>query len=349
MKTKIRISYIFPLLVMLFSACGKPASETEVAAPAPSDSAALLADALSATYSDHAAGAKVMSWDGKVLQEGENGFVCMPTPPAFAARGPAPMCFDEVWLAWADAWQNNKPFNTDRLGISYMLAGDGGASNIDPYAEGPTEDNEWIVEGPHLMLIMPDSAHLAGIPTDPAGGGPYVMWRGTPYEHVMVPVKIPAGDAVDSPLADALGAADKAMQQGVRVMSWEGETLKQGDSAYTCMPTPPQFAAGRTPMCFDEVWMAWGDAWQNRKPFSAERLGISYMLAGDEGASNIDPFADGPTDDNQWVVEGPHMMIVVPDQTMLAGITRDPDTGGPYVMWDNTDYAHVMVPVADRD
>ena len=36
-----------------------------------------------------------------------------------------------------------------------MLAGDEGASNIDPYAEGPTDDNEWIREGAHLMLLAP--------------------------------------------------------------------------------------------------------------------------------------------------------------------------------------------------
>lgn len=359
MNNQARFSVIFPLLLAFISACSEKATDGEqtasaadaaAAAKAAAASAAMLADARSATYGSHADGSMVVDWDGNVLQQGDNGFVCMPTPAIFAGRDvDAPMCLDEVWVAWADAWQNKKPFSTDKLGISYMLAGDGGASNIDPYAEGPTDDNEWIVEGPHLMLIVPDSAYLEGIPTDPSGGGPYVMWRGTEYEHVMVPVKAPALRPVDSLLADALSAADTAMQDGVAAMSWDGEMLQEGSNGYTCMPTPPQFAAGRTPMCFDEVWMAWGDAWQNRKPFSTDRIGISYMLAGDEGASNIDPFADGPTEDNQWVVEGPHMMIIVPDASMLAGITRDPAKGGPYVMWDGTDYAHVMVPIADRE
>ena len=69
-----------------------------------------------------------------------------------------------------------------------MLAGDGGASNTDTYAEGETKDNQWIVEGPHLMIIMPDNALLDSLPTDPYAGGPYVMWKGTPYAHIMVPV-----------------------------------------------------------------------------------------------------------------------------------------------------------------
>jgi hypothetical protein len=313
------------------------------------DSDALLADALSATYPAHRAGSTVLDWEGNVLQKGDNGYTCMPTPPPIAARGAtAPMCLDEVWLEWAHAWQNKKPFSTDRVGISYMLAGDGGASNVDPFAAGPTDDNEWIVEGAHLMIIAPDASLLEDIPTDPGYGGPYVMWRGTDYEHVMVPVKAPKSDTVTGLLEDALSAADVAMQEGVSAVDWEGNVLQEGESPYTCMPTPPQFTNGRAPMCFDETWMAWGAAWQNQKPFSAERLGISYMLAGDQGASNIDPFADGPTDDNVWVQEGPHLMLVVPDAGLLSEITRDPSLGGPYVMWDNTDYAHVMVPTGDR-
>ena len=344
---------------LLFTACSREAAQQEEAgnssddmamdSPVKSDNAALIAEALSATYPAHAISSTVMGWDGQMLQKGDNGFVCMPTPEMFAERGAAPMCFDEVWMAWADAWQNKKPFSTDRLGIAYMLAGDGGASNIDPYAEGPTDDNEWIVEGPHLMLIAPDPGLLADIPTDPAYGGPYVMWRGTDYEHVMVPVKAPQKTSATGDLAEALSAADTALSKNVTVMDWNGEKLQAGNASYTCMPTPPNMAAnGSAPMCFDNAWMQWAEAWQNRKPFKADKLGISYMLAGDGGASNIDPYAEGQTNDNRWVVEGPHLMIIVPNAEMLAGISRDEKSHGPYVMWDGTDYAHVMVPVADR-
>ncbi|MDG1390029.1 MAG: hypothetical protein P8L70_03970 [Halioglobus sp.] len=31
---------------------------------------------------------------------------------------------------------------------------------------------------------------LEGIPTDPSGGGPYVMWGDTPYAHIMMPVSL---------------------------------------------------------------------------------------------------------------------------------------------------------------
>ena len=98
------------------------------------------------------------------------------------------MCLDRVWLAWGDAWMNKKPFMAEKIGIAYMLAGDTGASNIDPYAEKRTSDNQWIAEGAHIMVLLPDPAQLDALPTDPNQGGPYVMWKGTPYAHIMVPV-----------------------------------------------------------------------------------------------------------------------------------------------------------------
>ena len=144
-----------------------------------------VADAISAGWPGMAENATVVDWEGNVLKEGTNGYTCLPTPPMLS--GTAPMCMDSEWMKWADAWQNKKEYAAESLGISYMLAGDGGASNIDPYAEGPTDDNEWIREGAHLMILAP-AALLEAFPTDPHNGGPYVMWKGTPYAHLMVPI-----------------------------------------------------------------------------------------------------------------------------------------------------------------
>ena len=142
-------------------------------------------------------------------------------------------------------------------------------------------------------------------------------------------------------IKDALRAATPAMAKGATVVDWENNVLKKGDNGWVCFPTPPQFEEG--PMCFDETWLTWADAWMNKKDFSIDRIGISYMLAGDSGASNSDPYAGEVTDD--WVVSGPHLMIIVPDASMLEGMSTDPDNGGPYVMWAGTPYAHIMVPV----
>ncbi len=145
-----------------------------------------VADALSAAWPGMVEDATVVDWEGNVLREGSNGYTCFPTPPMLT--GTAPMCMDSEWMEWADAWANKKDYEADALGISYMLAGDEGASNIDPYAEGPTDDNEWIKEGAHLMILAPP-ALLEAFPTDPHSGGPYVMWKGTPYAHLMVPIE----------------------------------------------------------------------------------------------------------------------------------------------------------------
>lgn len=149
------------------------------------DRAAVIANALRAAPASISNDATVVDWEGNTLREGSNGWTCFPDPPNMQA---APMCLDGPWAAWAQAWQNRAPVVIDRAGIAYMLQGDAGASNTDPYAEGPTDDNEWVVTGPHLMLIVPDPAALEGMPTDPDNGGPWVMWRGTPYAHVMIPV-----------------------------------------------------------------------------------------------------------------------------------------------------------------
>ncbi len=150
---------------------------------------AMIAEALSAGIPDISADATIMDWEQNVLREGSNGYICLPTPPPFAERDTAaPMCVDETWMTWAAAWAGQQEFQADRVGISYMLAGDAGASNIDPYAEGPTADNDWVVEGAHLMLLVPDNSALEGLSTDPENGGPYVMWKGTPYAHIMVPI-----------------------------------------------------------------------------------------------------------------------------------------------------------------
>ena len=99
------------------------------------------------------------------------------------------MCVDEPWLNWLDAYANKTEPNVGRMGFGYMLGGDSPASNVDPFAEGPTPDNEWIEEGtPHLMVVVPASSWLEGLPTDPNQGGPWVMWRETPYVHIMVPM-----------------------------------------------------------------------------------------------------------------------------------------------------------------
>jgi hypothetical protein len=75
-------------------------------------------------------------------------------------------------------------------------------------------------------------------------------------------------------------------------------------------------------------------------------MGFAYMLAGDSGTNNVDPYAAGEHAHDHWVVQGPHIMIVGPTVTSMGyPMTADADPTGPYVMWANTPYAHLMIPV----
>ena len=119
----------------------------------------------------------------KQLREGSNGWVC------YASSG-QPMCLDKQWQAWAKAWMNKSEPKIEGTGIAYMLRGDNGASNVDPYATKPTADNQWVVSPAHLMVLFQDQKMLDSYPTDPMSGGPWVMYKGTPYAHLMVPASI---------------------------------------------------------------------------------------------------------------------------------------------------------------
>ncbi|PSW05806.1 hypothetical protein C9I89_08195 [Photobacterium lipolyticum] len=157
-----------------------------------------------------------------------------------------------------------------------------------------------------------------------------------------------AADNSQALLEDALSAAPPSLRDKVTVVDWEKNVLQKGTSSYTCFPTPSQLQ-GKAPMCLDAPWMEWADAWMNKKSFQAKAIGISYMLAGDDGASNIDPYAKVETADNQWVKEGPHLMIITPDKDLLNSLPTDPNNGGPYVMWKDTPYVHIMIPVGARN
>jgi hypothetical protein len=154
--------------------------------PAPDHS--LIVNALSAAPASIAQNAAVMSADGRTLRAGSNGWTCMPDDPTIPNN--SPMCLDAVWHEFIDALMSKRASRATTIGIGYMLQGDMPVSNVDPYATGATSTNQWIQAGPpHVMIVVPDHASLGGLPTDPNNGGPWVMWKNTPYAHVMVPTR----------------------------------------------------------------------------------------------------------------------------------------------------------------
>jgi len=142
--------------------------------------------AQSAAHPGISKNATIMDVDGKVLKKGTNGWTCM---PGIMPGDKHPMCNDVLWGKVMKAVATKVDVKIDRIGISYMLQGDAMVSNSSPYATDQNNGDVWVQEGPHLMIIVPKEL-LKGLSDDPFNGGPYVMWKDTPYAHIMVPIKV---------------------------------------------------------------------------------------------------------------------------------------------------------------
>jgi hypothetical protein len=191
--------YLRGLLVacslVAIAACNKAAVSGNNATSATTESKTSgdpVASAESAGPASIAHDASIMTVDAKgamtQMRKGTNGWTCIPDAPD--TPGPDPMCFDANAAKWVDAWAHHTAPPAGTVGVMYMLEGGTDASNTDPYATKPTAENAWISTGPHIMIVGSKEI-LAGYPTGtkPNTSAPYVMWAGTPYAHLMVPVK----------------------------------------------------------------------------------------------------------------------------------------------------------------
>ena len=187
--------YLATGLTLSLAACSR-GDDTEVPAPSPNANAEATVDHSDPVTSAMAAAPRAVGEkativmaeaDGsmKTLREGTNGWTCMPDSPA--TPGPDPMCMDANAMKWAMAWMSHGEPPTETPGFMYMLEGGTDASNTDPYATAP--DGDWIKTGPHVMIVGSLKA-LEGYPSgqNPDTSVPYVMWAGTPYVHLMIPV-----------------------------------------------------------------------------------------------------------------------------------------------------------------
>ena len=177
------------LVVVSVSAADQPKKAPK---KGPTD-AQLIASAMSAAPASISKGATIvnMEADGtmRTVRKGTNSFTCMPDNPT--TPGPDPMCMDKNAMEWAGAWMSHKAPAAGKVGFMYMLAGGTDASNTDPYAQKPPASNHWIKPGPPIMIVGADAAFYDSYPkgADPDTSVPYVMWAGTPYQHLMAPVK----------------------------------------------------------------------------------------------------------------------------------------------------------------
>ena len=152
------------------------------------DVQAKIESAMSAGPAEIAQDATILDWtfdeDGNfvVLQEGTNGWSCLPDIP-----GPAhAACVDETFMDFLYAWLAGRDLNVTVPGFAYVLQGSEVLSNSDPAATEPAEDY-WATSSPYMMILLPPSVDLSGITTDP-NDSLFVMFADTPLQHIMVPV-----------------------------------------------------------------------------------------------------------------------------------------------------------------
>jgi hypothetical protein len=191
--------------LLIASANSATAQENGLPQPVPSlapsnrSDAWQIENALSAGpkyITDHAT---VMIWPSadkehtmRVLRDGSNGWVCMPEGDGLVDHGDHlafdhekprhnPMCADPTMMKWMMAMMDGKKPTIDRIGISYMLQGEGGG--------------DVRFAGPHIMLVLPDGGKDAlkdvGKYTSSGGAAPYVYGPGAPSPLLIIPVAKP--------------------------------------------------------------------------------------------------------------------------------------------------------------
>ncbi len=334
------------------SATEEPAAEAP-AAPSVDD---LIANAMSAGPANLAANAAVWDWPTETnpefteLRAGTNGWTCLPDDPS-TPNADDPLCLDADWLEFFAAFIEGRDPNYTGVGLGYMLQGGGAASISDPFATEPPAGQEWMEDGPHLMVVAPIDLSPEMFAVDPMEHTPYIMFEGTPYEHLMIPVELPAEQPADDKIANAMSGGPANLAADAAVWDWptaanpEFTELRAGTNGWTCLPDDPATPNSNDPYCLDANWLEFLAAYVEGREPNYTGVGLGYMLRGGGAASITDPSATEPPAGQEWMEDGPHLMVVAPFDLSPDVFSVDPMEHEPYIMFEGTPYEHLMIPV----
>jgi hypothetical protein len=128
------------------------------------------------------------------LRAGSNGWTCLARDENAPDDGIAhhPACFDKYGLEWIENYVAGREPNPDHVGYSYMLEGGSSWSNTDPKATklAPGQKDYIRISG-HIMILNARVADSSGFPsgqTEPDTRKPFVMFGGTPFALLIIPV-----------------------------------------------------------------------------------------------------------------------------------------------------------------
>lgn len=151
-------------------------------------------------------------------------------------------------------------------------------------------------------------------------------------------------------IQSALSAGPRSIADNATILDWPTDVnssftvLRNGSNNWTCLPNDPR-TPGNDPICADQQAMLWFQAYMSKNPPHLTQPGIAYMLQGGSDASNTDPFATKPAAGAHWMSAPPHIMIFPVGTLDVSIYGTDPNSGRPWIMWANTPYQHLMIPV----
>ena len=152
-------------------------------------------------------------------------------------------------------------------------------------------------------------------------------------------------DVVRHTVESAESAGPSSLSKNATIIDWNKNVLRKGTNGWTCLPDNPN-TPGTDSWCMNEPWLSFRDALTNQKKPTYTQVGIAYMLQGDTPVSNTDPYAKAPSPGDDWVEGlGAHLMVLVPDVKTLEDVSTNSKNGGPWIMWPDTPYAHLMLPI----
>ena len=164
----------------------------------------------------------------------------------------------------------------------------------------------------------------------------------------LIAIATAAAAGAQDQIKSAESAAPASISSKATIMDWNFNELRKGSNGWTCLPDRAD-TPGADPWCITPAWMNFLKAYVSKSDPTYREIGFAYMMMGDTPVSNSDPFATQETTPDDWVTHlGPHLMMLVPDRSVLNSISTDHLNGGPWIMWPNTPYAHIMIPLESR-
>jgi len=99
-----------------------------------------------------------------------------------------------------------------------------------------------------------------------------------------VPTALSETAAKDQKIGSAITAAPASVTGKATILDWpahEGDkpaVLRAGTNGWSCLPDMPEIE-GSDPMCLDQPWMKWIDAYMTHTTPQITSVGVGYTIA----------------------------------------------------------------------